>query len=92
MIKVNAVLLLGKTPIGGVSCVNTRLTFDSQILFPKDKVNLKLMYKLKVNGTKENKRIVTKKLKMDENNQYGNCMTKPSSYGCIKKPGKNTYP
>ena len=82
------VKLLRKTPIGGVSCVNTRLALDSQILFPKDKVNLKLIYKLEVNGTKENKRTVTKKLKMDENNQYGNCMTKPSPYGCIKKNRK----
>ena len=31
------------------------------------------------------KRIVSKILKMDENNQYGNAMTKLLPYGCIKK-------
>ena len=33
----------------------------------------------------EDKRIVTKILKMDENNQYGNEMTKPLPTGSIKR-------
>ena len=28
---------------------------------------------------------------MDENNQYGNAMTKPLPYGCIKNK-KNSFP
>ena len=31
------------------------------------------------------KKITTKILNMDENNQYGQAMTKPLPYGCIKK-------
>lgn len=92
MIKVNAVLLcqqarklFEKTLIGGFSCVNTRLAFDSQILLPKEKENLKLIYKFKINGKKQNKRFVTKNLKKDENNQYGNAMTKALPYVSFKK-------
>ena len=92
MIKVNAVLLcqqarklFKKTLIGGFSCVNTRLAFDSQILLPKEKENLKLIYKFKINGKKQNKRFVTKNLKKDENNQYGNAMTKALPYVSFKK-------
>ena len=56
-------------------CVNTRLAFDSSFLLPKNQQNqpkekLKLIYKIK-NELKyifEDKRIVTKILKMDENN------------------------
>ena len=33
------VRLFEKTLIGGFSCINTRLAFDSQILLPKDKVD-----------------------------------------------------
>ena len=36
----------------------------------------------------EDKRVVTKILKMDENNQYGNDMTKPLPTGNIKKAEK----
>ena len=38
-------------------------------------------------GTK-NKIISDNILKMDENNQYGNAMTKPLLYGCIKRQQK----
>ena len=56
-------------------CVNTRLAFDSSFLLPKNQQNqpkekLKLIYKIK-NELKyifEDKRIVTKILKMDGNN------------------------
>ena len=99
MIKVNAVLLcqqarklFKKTLIGGFSCVNTRLAFDSQILLPKEKENLKLIYKFKINGKKQNKRFVTKNLKKDENNQYGNAMKKSFTVCVFQKTGKNPYP
>ena len=43
------------------------------------------MYKLKIENEKaQKKRVITKILKLDENNQYGNGMTKPLSTGCIK--------
>ena len=51
-----------------------------------------LIYRIKTAaGGYENKRISTKILKMDENNQYGNGMMKPLPYGCIKKM-KNSLP
>ena len=37
---------------------------------------------------KQKKRITTKILKLDENNQYGMAMTKPLPFGCIKKASK----
>ena len=74
-----------ETVIGGFSCVNTRLAFDSQILLPNlaDKTNLennpmnknfdyKVVYNLKLDNEKVKKRVVTKVLKLDESNQYGN--------------------
>ena len=50
---------------------------------------MKLIYRIKTAaGGYENKRISTKVLKMDENNQYGNAMTQPLPYGCIKNKWK----
>ena len=69
------IVKLSEKTLGGFNCVNTRCAFDSQVLLPKGKTNLKLIYKLKRDGKKENKRIVTKMLKMNENNQHGNAMT-----------------
>ena len=74
-----------KTVTGGFSCINTQLAFDSQILLPKKENNtrdndFKVVYN--ING--ENERIITKILKLDENNQYGHGMTKPLPTGCIK--------
>ena len=67
-----------KTLIGGFSCVNKRLTLDSQILLLKGNVDkYKLIFDLKINNVNKIKRITTKILKMDENNQYGHAMTKP---------------
>ena len=68
-----------------MSLVNTRTGFDSD-LFIKN-TNQKLVDKIKNKnyGQIENKRIAAKLLKMDENNQYGNAMTKPLPIGCIKK-------
>lgn len=64
--------------ISGFSCVNTRLAFDSQILLPKnERDDFKLIYNIKTSaGIKEKKRVATKILKMDKNNQYGDVMTK----------------
>ena len=68
-----------------------RLGFDSNILLPKDskngpKKNLKLIYKIRNEEryVSEGKRLATKLLKMDENNQHGNTMTKPLAIGSIK--------
>ena len=61
-----------KILIGGFSCVNTRLAFYTEILI-EDK------------GKKQIKRVSPKTLKMDENNQYGQAMTKALPYGCIKR-------
>ena len=85
------VQLFEKTLIGGFSGVNTYLAFDTSILFPnKEDLNekrddLKIVYNLKINNENKKKRIVSKILKMNENNQYGNAMTKPLPCGCIKK-------
>ena len=48
---------------------------------------LKVGYKIKIEKTDkyEEKRITSKILKMAENNQYGNAMTKPLPLGVIKK-------
>ena len=49
--------------------------------------DLKIVYSLKLNNAKkfQKKRVITKILKMDENNQYGFAMTKPMPTGCIKQ-------
>ena len=48
--------------------------------------NCKTVYNLKMNNEKVKKKkiIITKILKLDENNQYGNGVTKPLPTGCIK--------
>ena len=88
--KVEHVEIFEQTVTGGFSSVNTRMAFDSQILLPslnenfkcesnpmnKD-LNYKIFYNLNINGKNaEKKRICSKILKLDENNQYGNGMTK----------------
>ena len=75
------VRIFEKTLIGGYSCVNTRLSFDTEI-FLKDAENEKVLFQT-TEG--ELKRFSSKIIKMDENNQYGFAMTKPRPYGCIKK-------
>ena len=95
--KYEHVEIFEETVIGGFGCVNTRLAFDTQILLPNlpDKNNLeenpmnkdfnyKVVYNLKINNEKTKKRVITKILKLDENNQYGHGMTKPLPTGCIK--------
>lgn len=59
-----------ETLIGGFSCVNTCLAFDSQILL-SSKENERLILDLKINGKEQTERISTKLLKMSKNNQYG---------------------
>ena len=81
--------LFEQTLIGRFSCFNTRLKFDSKLLLPKNsdgkpKENLKVIYKIE----NEHKRIITKILTMDENNQYGNAMTKPLRTSSIQKKNK----
>ena len=44
----------------------------------------KVVYNLKLDNEKVKKRVITKILKLDENNQYDNAMTKPLPTGCIK--------
>ena len=78
------VRIFEKTLIGGFSCVNTKLAFDTQILLQNNE-NEKAIFDLEINREKQTKRISTKILKMYENNQYGQAMTKPLPYGCIKK-------
>ena len=73
-----------KTLIGGFSCVNTRLAFDTNILV-NDPDKEKVIVELNIDGKKQQKKFSSKILKMDENNQYGMAMTKPLPYGCIKK-------
>ena len=94
-----------KTLCGGFSCVNTRLSFDTEILMPNLKErdyhkmnvdqsfkafkrdNLEVIYSLKLDKDTsfESKRVITKILKLDENNQYGFAMTRPMRTGCIKE-------
>ena len=67
------------------------MAFDSQMLLTKnERDKYKLIYGLKINDTKQKKRITTKILKMDQNNKYGNSMTKPLPFSCIKSV-KSTY-
>ena len=86
------------------SSVNTRLAFDSQILLPNldfkvdlkrnpmnKNFNQKVVYDLKINDEKTKKRIITKILKLDESNQYGNGMTKPLPTGCIKDSDDSSW-
>lgn len=47
-----------KTLIGGLSCVNIRLAFDTQILLSYKKMK-KVLYDLSIDGKKQTKRIVT---------------------------------
>ena len=73
-----------KTLIGGYTCVNTRMAFDTDLLVNDPKTE-KVIFKA---PTGELKRLSSKIIKMDENNQYGQAMTKPLPYGCIKRKDK----
>ena len=73
-----------QTLIGGYSCVNTRMAFDTEI-FLKDAENQKVIFKTQNNQLK---RFSSKIIKMYENNQYGMATTRPLPYGCIKREKK----
>lgn len=88
--------LFEKKLIRGFSSVSTHPAFNTNVLMPNlgnnsetiKREDLKVKYNLK-NEKKTNrykdKRIVSKILKMDENNQNGNAMTKPMPLDIIKK-------
>ena len=44
-----------------------------------------VLFDLDINGKKQKKRISSKILKMEENNQYRMALTKSLPYGCIKE-------
>ena len=50
--------------------------------------DLKAIHKIKLDNenTHHERRVITKILKLDKNNQYGYAMTKPMPTGCIKEP------
>ena len=87
------VRIFEKALIGGFGCVNTRLVFNTQIL-ASNKKNEKVLFDLfcmiRNQWKKQTKRVVTKILKMEENNKYGEAMTKALPCGCIKKPKTTT--
>ena len=58
------------------------MAFDTDILF-KDTKNEKVLFNTGADG--QLKRFSSKIIKMDESNQYGMAMTRPLSYGCIKR-------
>lgn len=77
------------TLTGGFSAVNTRLAFDTEVLLPNDNTDsqhykdYKVVYNLDLGNKKKDYRVISKILKLDENNQYGYAMTKPMPTGCI---------
>ena len=88
-----------------ISCVNTRLSFDTEILMPNlterayrgmnidksfkafQRDDLKVAYLLRLDGEihPQKRPVITKILKLDENNQYDFAMTKPMPTSCIKE-------
>ena len=92
-----------KTLIGGFTCVNTRIGFDTEILLPNfedysnvkidenfqvyKNQNYKVAYKIRLDDEPidNTRRVISKVLKFDENNQYGFAMTKPMPVGNIKE-------
>ena len=96
-----------KTFTGGFSCVNSRLPIGTEILLPNankmvvddDNENnwknhgYKICYKLKLDNEEcySNKRVISKILKLDENNQYRFAMTKLLPTGFIKKEQMLTW-
>ena len=73
--------------MGGYSCVNTRMAFDTDLLL-KDTKNEKVLFKT---ADGQLKRFSSKIIKMDKNNQYemaiqGHCHTV-----ALKAKKKNIY-
>ena len=73
-----------KTLTSSFSCVNILLSFDIEFLMPN-------LQKIKEKMNIEERRIITKILKLDENNQYGYAMTKHMSTGCIKEHTSSSW-
>ena len=67
------VRIFEKTVMGGYTCVNTRMGFDTDLLL-KDTKNEKVLFKT---ADRQLKRFSSKIIKMDESNQYGMAMTRP---------------
>ena len=84
LLTLNMSEYLKKILIGGFSCLNTRLTFDTEILIDDNK-NEKVLFDIYIDGKKQTKRISSNILKMDENNQYEVAVKNPLSYSCILK-------
>ena len=67
------------------------MAFDAELLLPNDNndpsnyknYNYKAICKLKLDNEIKDYRVISKILKLDENNQYGYAMTKPIPTGCI---------
>ena len=84
---------------GGFSAVNTRLAFDTEILLPNDNndssnyknYNHKIAYNLDLTGEKKDYRLISKILKLDENNQYGYAMTKSMPTCCIHSNSDTSF-
>ena len=67
--------------MGGYSCVNTRVSFDTDLLLKNTKKE-KVIFKT---AEGELKRLSSKIIKIDENSQYGMAMTLPLPYKTSKK-------
>ena len=94
-----------KTLIGGFTCVNNRIGFDTEVSLPNfnkidySKMNIdgsfkvhknqnyKVGYNIKLDDDElsSQRRVISKIIKFDENNQYGFAMTKPMPVGTIKE-------
>ena len=97
------IYIFEQTLARGFSCVNTRLAFETEILLPNSSekgddvlakdYNYKVCYRLKLNSDEKwtTRLVISKILKLDENNQYGFAITKPMSTGCIKKEPQPTW-
>ena len=80
-LNAEVIKLFEKTLIEGYSCINTRIAFDTEV-FLKDLENERVLF---TDGQGQVRQFLSKIIKMDENNQYDFAMTKPLSYGAIKK-------
>ena len=103
--KYEHVEIFEETVIGSYSYVNTRLAFDTLILLPNlnnpmlynsmmnKNLGYKVVYNLKFDKEKEKvkKKVITKILKLDENNQYGHGMTKLFPTCCIKDESNTSW-
>ena len=65
--------------------------YESFIAYKRD--DLKVVYSLKLNNEKtfSKKRVISKIVKLDENNQYGYALTKPMPTGCIKEKNSPSW-